>query len=327
MSRGPSRPEAPAGDLFGTPIRPMLAMSVGRPFDSPEHLFEIKWDGYRCVAFVEAGGGPGRDGGQVRLQTRNLLDMTAHYPDLAVLAKHVAGKRAILDGEVIAWQDGRPDFGRLHRGEGPFYFVAFDLLYHDGDDLMGRPLVERRDRLARILSPGDRVIVSDAVPERGEALYRAIVQRDLEGMVAKARLSPYLPGRRSPYWVKVRNVKRMDCVICGHTAGHNFGQFGALILGAYAGGRLVYIGHAGTGFDAAEVDRLMARLTPVAAPPFPGRVPPEIRRQARWAEPRLVCEIEYTEITSDGRLRHPTYRGLRPDKVPEECVIEGGPVK
>ncbi|MHB0884918.1 MAG: non-homologous end-joining DNA ligase [Bacillota bacterium] len=324
MSQG-VEPGAMGGDLFATAIRPMLAVSVGRPFDSPDHLFEVKWDGYRGVAFVETGG-PGGTGAHVRLQTRNLLDMTAHYPELAEIAGQVEGKRAILDGEIISWHAGRPDFGRLHRGEGPFHFVAFDLLYHDGADMTGLPLIERRERLNRVVHPGGRVIISDVVPERGVDLYRAIVAKDLEGMMAKARLSPYLPGRRSPYWVKVRNVKRMDCVICGYTVGHNFGHFGALILGAYSGGHLVYVGHAGTGFGAEEVNRLMTQMTQRATAPFSSPAPAEVRRRARWAEPRLACEIEYTELTADRRLRHPTYRGLRPDKSPEECTLEGGPV-
>jgi len=326
MSRRPLSP-GPPGDLFTAAIRPMLAVAVSRPFDSPDHLFEVKWDGYRCLAFVDTAGGRGRDGRLVRLQTRNLLDVTARYPELSGLAGQVVGRRAIIDGEIIAWADGRPDFGRLQRGQGPFYFVAFDLLYHDGEDLMGRPLVERRERLARVVTPGNRVLISDAVPEHGEALFRAIVERDLEGMVGKARLSPYLPGTRSPFWVKVRHVKRIDCVICGYTAGHNFGRFGALILGAYSGGRLVYVGHVGTGFDAAEVGRLLRRLRVVETPPFSGQAPAEVARRARWVEPRLACEVEYTELTSEGRLRHPTYRGLRPDKSPEECVLEGGPTR
>ncbi|HEY3314872.1 MAG TPA: non-homologous end-joining DNA ligase [Bacillota bacterium] len=322
-------PGGPESDLFSSAIRPMLAVSVGRPFDSPDHLFEVKWDGYRCLAFIEArasGGGPppatAGDTGRVRLQSRNLLDMTAHYPDLAVLPRHLSGRRAIIDGEIIAWGEDGPDFGRLHRAQGPFCFVAFDLLYHDGVDLMPRPLWERREMLARVLSPGDRVVLSDAIAERGEALYQAIVQKDLEGMMAKARLSPYLPGKRSPYWIKVRNVKRLDCVICGYTRGRNFGHFGALILGVNTAFGLTYVGHAGTGFDGEEVKRLLGLMAPAGASPFAGRVPREIRKNAHWADPRLVCEIEYTEITADGRLRHPTYRGLRSDKQPSECTLE-----
>jgi DNA ligase D-like protein (predicted ligase) len=346
-------------DLFAGPLAPMLSRSAGGPFDSPEFLFELKWDGYRAIAFL----GDGR----TRLQSRNLLDLTPHYPGLAGLHDASAGRKVILDGEIVALADGKPDFGRLQRGEGPVRYVAFDLLYAGGVSLLSRPLAARREALREMLDPAAAVapvatavaaaatavaaaavapapgggglplLVSEAFPERGTALFEAARRLGLEGIMAKRASSPYRPGVRSPDWLKIRNVKTADCVIIGYTRGRGFGGLGALVLGATRrDGRLSYIGSAGSGLSADEADRLLRLMGPpqsqpplgAGAPPATGAslplgfVPPALRRQdVVWVAPSLVCEVGYTEVTAEGRLRHPVYRGLRLDKTPAECDL------
>ncbi len=316
----------------------MLGATAHHPFDSPDFLFEVKWDGYRAIAFL----GDGR----TRLQSRNLLDLSPHYPELCRLHELWPGRRLVLDGEVVALVDGRPDFGRLQRGQGPFTYVAFDLLYFDGTSLLGTPLTQRRDGLAGLFggvapTSGPAPIVrSEVFPGQGVSLFQAAKRLDLEGIMAKRAVSVYRPGVRSEDWLKIKNTKTIDCVIAGYTRGAGFAHLGSLVLGVFpgpggeapaegtqpggpGGGELVYIGNAGTGFTGQEVQRLLGLLRPLdegLSPPLRD-VPAPLRRQTVWVRPELVCEIEFTELTADRRLRHPTYRGLRPDKGPEECVL------
>ncbi len=302
----------------------MLAHAAPRPFDSPDHWFEVKWDGYRALARADG------KHGQTRLESRNLVDLTPRFPDLATLHRAVEGRRAILDGEIVAWGERGPEFGRLHGGRpAPVLFVAFDLLYLDGADLRARPWLERRELLAGLLAgvpPGQGLAVSEAIPRAGRALFVAVRARGLEGVMAKRGDSPYLDGQRSRHWLKVRNVRRGVAVVVGYTAegGRVVGgrRFGSLLLGAYdAGGFLVYVGHAGTGFDQRTVAELLDRLEPRETPPL-AAVPREARRSAvQWVEPRHVCRLEYSEVTPDGRLRHPSYQGLEPDMDPRECTV------
>lgn len=331
----------------------MLGATAPRPFDSPDFLFEVKWDGYRAVAFL--------GGGRTRLQSRNLRDLTPHYPTLSGLHLLYPDRRLVLDGEVVAFSRGKPDFGRLQRGEGPFTYVAFDLLYVDGESFLRRPLTERRGALAALLGEAGAaprgageggapslaqgplpvpILLSEAFPVNGVSLFQAAKRLDLEGIMAKRATSPYRPGVRSEDWLKVKNTKTMECVIAGYTRGDGFAHVGSLVLGAHqtppqatpneaaqkgnAGDYgLVYVGNAGTGFTGEEVTRILGLMHPLApgSPcPLPN-VPAALRREAVWVQPELVCEIEFTELTADRRLRHPTYRGLRWDKSPGECVL------
>ena len=311
-------------DLFDGPIPPMLGVTAQHAFDSADFLFEVKWDGYRAVAFL--------GGGRTRLQSRNLRDLSPHYPGLSQLHGLWPDRRLILDGEVVALVGGRPDFGRLQRGQGPFTYAAFDLLYVDGTSLLGTPLTERKDVLARLfgqmVSSGGTPPVrpSEAFPGQGINLFEAARRLDLEGIMAKRAGSLYRPGVRSEDWRKIKNTKTLDCVIAGYTRGAGFAHLGSLVLGVHPTPEdtdLVYVGNAGTGFTGQEVQRLLGLMQPLEAGlETPLReVPPPLRRQAVWIRPELVCEIEFTELTADRRLRHPTFRGLRPDKSPEECVL------
>jgi bifunctional non-homologous end joining protein LigD len=314
-------------------LAPCLAASRDRPFDDDGWQFEVKWDGIRAVATVRrpgAGTAEANDG-DTRLVSRNGNDVTAAYPELRPLWERVVAFNAVLDGEVVALgADGLPSFGllqqRMHvRGEGrvdglrrsvPVQYVVFDVLAVDGRPVVDLPLVERMALLDDLFVPGGPFVRSDPVVGAGTALYAAAEQQGLEGILAKRRSSAYLPGRRSSDWLKIK-VRRPARVVVGgwleSTA--RGGDLGALLVGAHDDeGRLVYLGRVGTGFDAAERTRLRALLEEVDDPPFAAV---DIGRTVRkggtavavhWVRPDRVAEIEYGELTAEGRLRAPSYR-------------------
>ncbi len=316
-------------------IHPMLATAIEKPFDSIEWLFEIKWDGYRAVAFI--------DGGQVRLVSRNQNDLSAQFPELSPLPKFVKAKRAILDGEVVALDDqGRPSFSlmqqrtgfrpgksRLPRREGvPVIYYAFDLLYLDGFDLRRVPLEQRKQVLAEHITPSDILHFSDHYPEKGLALFEAAAQKGLEGILAKKRNSLY-DETRSRDWLKIKITQRQECVIGGYTDPEGSREyFGSLVLGLYDNkGRLIHVGQAGTGFDQLALKQIFAQLRPLASTksPFFGEIGG--LRKVHFVRPKLVAEIkfsEWTHETAEGgmKLRAPVFMGLRTDKSPEECTLE-----
>jgi bifunctional non-homologous end joining protein LigD len=319
----------PKDDPLDRKIEPMLAITADEPFDSPQFTYEAKWDGVRTLAFV--------DGGEVRLQTRNLLDCTKQYPEAHGAAEALTGGyQAILDGEVVAFDEkGVPSFQRLQprmhqrdesavsrlRKSVPVVYEVFDLLYLDGEDLTRRPLRERRRRLEAALEPMGAIRLSEGFPGSGIALFNAVRDRGLEGIVAKRLDAPYVSGR-SAAWVKVKAFKAMDCVIGGWTAGQGgrHSTLGALIVGIYRDGKLVPVGHVGTGFDDRTLRDLLETLKEHQAPTAPFAVAPKVNQPATWCFPDLVCEVRYAELTRDGTLRHPTYRGLRSDVDPKDCT-------
>src|SRR3989454_817128 len=322
----------PKDDPLAAKIPPMLAVAADEPFDSPEFTYEPKWDGVRTLAFV--------DGGEVRLQTRNLLDCTRQYPEATQLAEALTGGyQAIVDGEVVALDsNGVPSFQRLQprmhqtdesairklRKSTPVIYQAFDLLYLDGEDLTRRPLRERLAKLDTVLTPMGAIRRSEGFPGTGRALFEAAREQGLEGIVAKRLDSLYVPGARSPAWIKVKAFRSMDCVIGGWTAGQGgrASTLGALLLGVYREGQLQPVGHVGTGFDERTLRDLLRTLEQHESPTSPFATKPRVNQPARWCMPELDCEVEYVEITRDGTLRHPTYRGLRPDVDPRECTGE-----
>ncbi len=312
--------------LFEQKISPMLAMSIEKPFDSLSHLFEIKWDGTRAICFA---------GEKQRLQNRRLHDITKRYPEIKVEIKK--GK-AILDGEIIVVHRGKPDFKMLQLREQlddtfkiasaakeyPAEYLVFDVIYSDGADLTGKPLLKRKQILKDILSENEQVTVCDFVMEKGIEYYGAATERGLEGIIAKQIDSPYLPGGRSNFWLKIKKIKTLDCIICGITAGNGARAeyFGALILGAYAGGELQYMGKVGSGFDEEQLkflDRLLSPLKGIC----PFKAVPDVGSEIKsWLEPEAVCEVRYLELTQDRKLRAPVFIRLRNDKAPEDCKIE-----
>jgi bifunctional non-homologous end joining protein LigD len=323
-----------------TAIYPMLATSIEKPFDSPDWLFEIKWDGYRVVAFIE--------GGKVRLVSRNQNELTHRYPELKDLPKSVQGKNAILDGEVVALDDqGRPSFSLMQQRTGfrpggkrgpvnadvPVLYFAFDLLYADGYDWRKVPLEERKKKLAAIVTSGDSLRYSDHYEERGIALFELARDKGLEGIVAKKRDCPY-QERRSSDWLKIKIRRRLECVIGGYTEPEGSrAHFGSIVLGLYdKQGRLIHVGQAGSGFTQKSLVEMWKLLKEreTKQKPFYGEV--EALRKVKWVKPDLVAEIEFTEWTggeesgkiagTGPKLRAPVFLGLRDDKDAKECLLE-----
>ncbi|MEW5954136.1 MAG: non-homologous end-joining DNA ligase [Bacillota bacterium] len=313
------------GLLFGLPLlRPMLAVA-GRPFNNEEYIFEVKWDGYRCLAYL---------GDVTQLRSRNLKDLSHVFPELAGLHEDCRETPALVDGEIVVLDNGQPSFNRLQargrledRGRiqaaassSPALFVAFDLLYAGGQNVMEKPLLERKEILARIFPPARGAVISQYISGQGVEFARACAARGLEGVMAKKIDSPYLPGRRSRYWQKIRHNLEADLVICGYQAGQGSRRLGALVLGCYRDGRLVYAGKVGTGFDRAEEGLLLRRLGELAVAEPVMTLPVPEMRHTRWARPALVCSVKYLALTGEGMLRHPSYLGLREDKSPRECI-------
>jgi bifunctional non-homologous end joining protein LigD len=317
-------------------IHPMLAESLAEPFDGPEWLFEIKWDGYRAIAFIE--------NGKVRLVSRNQNDLTARYPELKDMARLINAKTAILDGEVVALdEEGKASFSLMqqrtgfrpgqHRAAGnadvPVLYYAFDLLYLDGYDWRRVPLEERKRKLASVMMTGDGLRYSDHYEERGKALFEIARNKGLEGIVAKKRASCY-EERRSGEWLKIKIRHRLEAVIGGYTdTKGSRTHFGSLVLGLYdQQGRLVHVGQAGSGFNQkslGEISKVLKKRE-TNKNPFFGEV--DALRKVSFVKPELVAEIEFAEWTggtsagSGAKLRAPVFLGLRDDKDPKECVLE-----
>ena len=323
-----------------TAIHPMLAMSIEKPFDSPDWLFEIKWDGYRAIAFIQDS--------KVRLVSRNQNELTHRYPELKDLPKSVKAKNAILDGEVVALDDqGRPSFSLMQQrtgfrpggkrgpvnGDVPVLYYAFDLLYLDGYDWRKVELESRKEKLKSIVVPEDSLRYSDHYEQQGKALFELARDKGLEGIVAKKRECPY-QERRSSDWLKIKIRHRLECVIGGYTKPEGSrAHFGSIVLGLYdKQGRLIHVGQAGSGFtqkSLAEIWQILkARET--KHNPFYGEV--EALRKVSWIKPDLVAEIEFAEWTggeesgkiagTSPKLRAPVFLGLRDDKDPKECLLE-----
>ncbi len=324
-------PEDPGRGPMPERIAPMLAKAAkGLPPDDARWAYEIKWDGVRAIVYSE----PGR----LRLESRNHNDITAAYPELRALNRALSSHRAILDGEIVAFgEDGKPSFGRLQSRmhvssesaarrrakDCPVALLIFDLLWLDGHALTDLPYEERRERLAALGLQGPRWQTPDHVVGDGAAVLEASRASGLEGVVAKRLDSPYLPGRRSPCWLKVKNVRREDVVVGGWLAGEGRRRerIGALLVGVPEDGRLRYAGRVGTGFTDAELTRLAATLEERPDSPFQGGPAPP--RDAVWVQPTRVAEVEFTEWTADGMLRHPSYKGLR-EEAPAAAFLDAG---
>ncbi len=313
-------------------IVPMLARSGQLPADDSAWGFEIKWDGVRAIAYSTPG--------ELRLESRNLNDITDSYPELARIGRDLGSHQAVLDGEIVAFgEGGRPSFGalqsRMHVGSReaarrlakttPVTYVLFDLLWLDGHSLMALPYAERRARLTELALSGESWQTPEHVVGDGRALLRASVEQRLEGIVAKRLDSAYVPGRRTGSWIKIKTMGRQEFVIGGWLPGkgRRSETIGALLLGVHdPDGALRFVGRVGTGFSDAELMRLGAALGPLRREDSPfqsGERPP---REAVFAEPQLVAEVEFAEWTSAGNIRHPSYKGLREDKDPRAVVRE-----
>jgi bifunctional non-homologous end joining protein LigD len=303
---------------------PMLAtLEQGVPA-ATGWLFEVKWDGYRAIAYVRAG--------EARLVSRNGNDLTGRFAKVAgELAKAVKTPDCVLDGEVCALDEqGRPSFSAMQQGKAgtPIVYEAFDLLELEGEPLVDLPLAERRARLETLLDRRNRTVrLSEAFAD-GEGLLEAAKQQGLEGIVAKRADSPYRQGRRTREWLKVKTHGRQEFVIAGYTKGQGrrSGRFGSLVLGVWRGGELSYVGNCGTGFSDRDIDELLPRLRRLEQKESPFAVVPKMPKIRRsdvvWVRPELVCEVEFVEWTHDGRLRAPSFQGLREDKPAREVRRE-----
>ncbi len=325
-------PEDPGYKPLPQRIAPMQARGGSLPRNEEAFGFEVKWDGIRAIAYC--------DHGHLTLQGRNFTDFTPRYPELRELPRRLGARRMVLDGEVVAMDgQGRPSFERLQSRmhlasdsairrrmrDLPVTYVIFDLLYLDGHGTMSLSYGERRDLLARLELEGPSWRTPGYHPGEGAALLEATAAMGVEGVVAKRLDSAYEPGRRSQAWVKVKNVNEQDAVIGGWTpgAGGRGGHLGALAVGVMEDGRLVYAGKVGTGFTEQTLGLLERELASRRRDdsPFSGRQPP---RGTVFVEPELVAAVEFREWTRSGTLRAPSFKGLRPDKNPQDCIREEG---
>jgi bifunctional non-homologous end joining protein LigD len=337
MTAIPAFPTIPGARKAEMPrvIHPMLATLVDEPFSSEEWLFEIKWDGYRAVAFIEKG--------KARLVSRNQNEFTPEFPELQEIASRIRAKRAVIDGEVVALDEqGRPSFSMMQQRSGlktgtkrrardksvPIVYYAFDLLYADGFDLMRVDLEKRKELLKALLQTSELVRYSDHVVEQGEELYRATREQKLEGIVAKKRDSCYIQ-KRSREWLKMKVTMQQECVIGGYTDPRGSREhFGSVVLGLYDDqDRLIPVGQAGSGFTHATHEALWKKLKPLETSKSPFAFKPESSRKLHYLEPKLVAEIKFTEWTHEGesgaiKMRAPVFLGLREDKKPRECRFE-----
>jgi bifunctional non-homologous end joining protein LigD len=302
--------------------RPMLAT----PADAIPHgelwSYEVKFDGYRALAHVR--------GGDCTLVSRNDNDLTGRFPEVAkAIAKAVKSPNAVVDGEVARIDaSGRASFSELQRGTGTLVFYAFDLLELDGEPQTELPLRERKDGLRKLLDARVENVVYSESFDDGDALFQVARERGLEGVVAKRVDSVYREGRRTRDWLKIKTEHNEEFVVAGYTrgGGRRAGTFGSLVLAVNEGGELRYVGNVGTGFDDAEIRKLLALLEPLRRdlPPFP--VEPKLPRvrkgDVHWVEPRVIVQVRFGEWTHDGHLRHPAYLGIRDDKSPEEVELE-----
>jgi len=321
--------------LIASPPRyqPMLAEGGGQPFDDPGWRFEPKLDGIRALATM--------DTGTTALSTRRGRDVTYQYPELHMVHELVDEVNAIFDGEIVAVDaEGKASFEVLQQrmnlqnereikrvsAQIPVSYVVFDLLWLDGRETVSLGVEERRELLELVVEEDRRLQLMTFVDEEGNAFVEQARKLGLEGVVAKRKGSPYVPGRRSPDWRKIKLISTQDCVILGWTPGQGgrSGSFGALLVGAYDDGKLRWVGQVGTGFDHRMLEKLMGQLEKLerTTPPIDDPALAKLKG-ARFVEPELVCEVEYHEYTkSTGKMRAPSFRGLRPDKTPDECVLE-----
>lgn len=308
------------------PIALMLATLTDRRDFGDDWLLERKFDGERCVAR--------KHNDQVRLESRTAKDLTGTYPEVRAAVADQRSRDLVLDGEVVAFDGDQTSFGRLQQRLGvtnaspervvtyPVVFCVFDLLELDGDDLRDRPLLERRERLTAAIRPSAALQISEAWRDDSQRRFAQACRAGWEGLIAKRAQATYVP-RRSRDWLKLKCVWEQEFVIGGYTdpAGSRT-DFGALLVGYYDDGDLRYAGKVGTGYTAATLRDLGARLRELETTESPFVDARPIPRATHWTRPELVAQIGFAEWTNDGRLRQPRFLGLRDDKRPAEVVRE-----
>jgi DNA ligase D-like protein (predicted ligase)/DNA ligase D-like protein (predicted 3'-phosphoesterase) len=307
--------------------KPMLAKVADKAFTDKDWIFEIKWDGFRAISYI---------GETLSVRSRNDKELKFNFPELEELT-HLT-KNLVVDGEIVVMNEGKPDFqALLERGkavspreierraeQAQATYIVFDVLEKDEEPLTKLPLMERKKILKDSLTEGKNVLLSDFIEEKGEAYYRLVVDKGLEGVMAKRKNSQYEEGLRTGSWLKIKELKTCDCVVFGYRRGEKSRgkTFGSLVLGLYGmNGKPVYIGNVGTGFTEEMLSMLMdkfEKLKTASSAPF------EVEEEDRvtWLEPKLVCEVAYQVVTRETRLRMPRFKRLRDDKPPLECTLE-----
>jgi bifunctional non-homologous end joining protein LigD len=296
-------------------IKPMLATLTDEPFDNPDWIFEVKWDGYRAIAEINKG--------DVKFYSRNGLSFVELYPEVAAELKKIK-KNCTIDGEVVVLdEDGKPSFQKLQQfgmnRHFPILYYVFDCLSYSGKDISDKPLVERKKILEKLLPKSNVLKYSEHIAGDGISFYNESKKLDLEGIMAKRSNSVYETGRRTADWLKVKNHNTQEAVIAGYTAPRASRKyFGSLVLGIYQKGKLKYMGHTGTGYTEKVLKDVFEQLQPYTTDfsPFDTKVP--LNSAVTWVKPLLVCNVKYSELTHDGILRHPVFMGLRIDKKANE---------
>jgi bifunctional non-homologous end joining protein LigD len=304
---------------------PMLAKVAEEAFSDKDWVFEVKWDGFRAIAYVET---------PFSLKSRNGKELKQNFPELEELNK--LAHNIVVDGEIVVMREGKPDFqsllergqavstGEIQRqaGRAPAVYIVFDILEKDGKSLTNLPLIDRKKILKESLQEGANVLWCDFIEEKGEAYFQLALDKGLEGVVAKKKESLYEEGMRTGSWLKIKKLKTCDCVIFGYTQGTATRKktFGALLLGVYDNSSPVYLGKVGTGFTQAMIGVLMDKFEKIVIEKAPFK--PEAGDAVTWLEPKLVCEVAYQVVTRDVRLRMARFKRLRDDKPPEQCTLD-----
>jgi bifunctional non-homologous end joining protein LigD len=309
-------PRIEGGRKLSKFIAPMMAqLSDLPPFDSPEWIFEIKWDGYRAIAEIDKKGN--------KLYSRNGLSFDKAYPKVFEALKQIR-TNAIIDGEIVVFDEtGRPNFQKLQNYKNTdkytIQYYVFDCLEVEGKSITSLKLTERKELLRRLLVESEIIRYCDHVDGEGKILFREMKKMNLEGIIAKRKDSRYLIGKRSSDWLKIKNVQTRDAIIVGFTAPKGSrSSFGSLMLAERRKGKLISMGNVGTGFTDRSLKDLYTKLKKITRKSSPLDVPVKEASDVTWVDPVLVCTIKYTEITEDGSVRHPVFLGLRIDKNSED---------
>jgi bifunctional non-homologous end joining protein LigD len=308
------------GEKLTSFITPMLAQLTDQPpFDDPGWLFEIKWDGYRAVAEINRKGN--------RLYSRNGLSFAKAYGKVFEALDKIKHE-VVIDGEIVVFdENNKPNFQKLqnysNNSRYTIHYFLFDILKLDGKNVMTLPLIERKKLLKSVLPKNNVLQYCDHIVGEGTAFYQEIEKSGMEGMIAKRISSKYQPGKRNADWLKIKNVKSEEAIIVGYTApkGSRIG-FGSLLLAQYKNNDLIYIGNVGTGFTDETLKSIFKKVQALEAQVSPLDSPIKPPPSTTWTKPQLVCNIKFTEKTSDGMVRHPVFLGLRIDKKPKEVVPE-----
>lgn len=304
-------------------IKPMLIGATGDAFDSPDYIYELKWDGERCIAYLDPKNG-------TELRNKRNVKMLSKVPELADLHKQVK-TQCILDGELIVLKDGKPDFFEIQRRspmtnsfkiellskQHPASFIPYDILYYKDKDITLLPLMERKKHLTNVIKTETaRMALSKYIDGQGIALYSLAEQQHLEGIVAKRKDSIYIEGKCTHDWIKIKNLKDEDFVVCGYIYKNN--HMISIVLGQYDNSQLVYKGHVTLGVGGEN----FAQIKKIPRIPSPLFAFPAGNENAVWIMPQLVCVVKFMDYTAGGGMRQPVFKGLRHDKKPEECQLK-----